>query len=121
MPGAIGNISLYNFHFALSALRGSTTPPGPMAQAFTFRAFSAKTKKEPTDIREALTGDLRRRRERVTGSQSPPALDFRLGARRCCRFGPLLLHELAHGGNMTGRATIRPGFEALSGTFQVRE
>src|SRR6266496_2695163 len=36
------------------------------------------------------------------GSQVPPDLGLPLGVRRCCRFGALLLHELPHGGNVTG-------------------
>jgi hypothetical protein len=35
----------FNPYFALSALRRfSNGPPGPMAQAFTFRAFGAETR-----------------------------------------------------------------------------
>src|SRR6266850_5510177 len=40
---------------------------------------------------------------------------------RCCRTFSLLLHELPHGGNMTGRASLRPCFVALRGSFQVGE
>src|SRR6266536_766796 len=36
------------------------------------------------------------------GSQVPPDLGLPLVARRCCRFGALLLHELPHAGNVTG-------------------